>query len=449
MSKQIKLRKGLNIRMKGRSDKILIPGEKPDRYAIKPVDFPGLIPKMCVKPGEEVKAGTTLFFDKRNEAVKFTAPASGIVKDVVRGERRRILEVVIEAKGDDYDDFGKADPDKLDEEAIKEKLLRSGLWPAIRQRPYHIVANPGDKPKAIFISGFDSAPLAADLDYVIELLPKEHYLAGIKVLRKLTEGKVHLSLSTNSTSGLLRSTPGVEISYFSGPHPSGNVGIQIHHIDPVNKGEVVWSVNLQDIVAIGRLFNEGRYAPDKIVAVAGSEVVKPRYHRTRTGACISGLVRNNIIPGDIRYISGNVLTGQKIEADGFLGYYDSTITVIPEGHYHEFFGWLTPGFKKFSFSRTFLTWLIPGKKYRLDTNIHGGVRPFVITGEYEKVLPMDVYPMQLLKSILVEDIDRMEQLGIYEVAEEDFALCEFICPSKTEIQSIIRKGLDLMVKEMS
>ncbi|HDZ40142.1 MAG TPA: Na(+)-translocating NADH-quinone reductase subunit A [Bacteroidetes bacterium] len=449
MSKQIKLRKGLNIRMKGKADKILIPEERPGRFAVRPVDFPGLVPKMCVKPGAEVKAGTTIFFDKKNEKVKYTSPVSGVVLDVTRGERRRILEVVIETRGDDYIDFVKADPERMKTEDIKKKLLESGLWPAVRQRPYHIVANPEESPKAIFISGFDTAPLAADMDYIIDHLPEEDYHTGIKVLRKLTEGKVYLSLGNNTTSDLLKTTPGVEINYFSGPHPAGNVGIQIHHIDPVNKGEVVWYVNLQDIVSIGRLFNEGKYAPDKIVALAGSEVEKPRYYRTRTGASISNIVKGNITSFNVRYISGNVLTGQKIQRDGFLGYYDSSISVIPEGNYYEFFGWITPGLNKFSFSRTFLTWLMPGKKYRLDTNMHGGERAFVVTGEYEKVLPMDVYPMQLLKSILVEDIDRMEQLGIYEVADEDFALCEFICPSKIEIQSIIRKGLDLMVKEMS
>jgi len=449
MSKQIKLRKGLNIRMKGKADKILIPEERPGRFAVRPVDFPGLVPKMCVKPGAEVKAGTTIFFDKKNEKVKYTSPVSGVVLDVTRGERRRILEVVIETRGDDYIDFVKADPERMKTEDIKKKLLESGLWPAVRQRPYHIVANPEESPKAIFISGFDTAPLAADMDYIIDHLPEEDYHTGIKVLRKLTEGKVYLSLGNNTTSDLLKTTPGVEINYFSGPHPAGNVGIQIHHIDPVNKGEVVWYVNLQDIVSIGRLFNEGKYAADKIVALAGSEVEKPRYYRTRTGASISNIVKGNITSFNVRYISGNVLTGQKIQRDGFLGYYDSSISVIPEGNYYEFFGWITPGLNKFSFSRTFLTWLMPGKKYRLDTNMHGGERAFVVTGEYEKVLPMDVYPMQLLKSILVEDIDRMEQLGIYEVADEDFALCEFICPSKIEIQSIIRKGLDLMVKEMS
>lgn len=449
MSKQIKLRKGLNIRLIGKADKILIPEERPDRYAVKPIDFPGLVPKMCVKPGEKVKAGTELFFDKQRPEVKYTSPVSGVVLDVVRGERRRILEVVVEAKGDDNVDFGKADITKLKREEVIKKLLESGYWPAVRQRPYHIVANPEDTPKSIFISGFDSSPLGPDYDYIIDHSSVDHYTAGIEVLKKLTDGAVNLGLGKNTTSSVLKDTKGVTINTFSGPHPAGNVGIQIHHIDPVNKGESVWYLNLQDVVGIGRLFTEGIYAPDRIVALAGSEVEKPRYHRIRSGASISNIVKENVKGDNVRYISGNPLTGTKIEASGYLGYYDSSVTVLPEGNHYEFFGWLTPGLKKFSVSRTFLTWMMPGKQYRLDTNYNGGDRAFVLTGEYEKVLPMDVYPMQLLKAIMTEDIDKMEQLGIYEVAEEDFALCEFVCPSKTEIQQIIRTGLDTMVKEMS
>lgn len=449
MSKQIKLRKGLNIRLVGKADKILIPEERPGRFAVKPVDFPGLVPKMCVKPDETVKAGTPLFFDKQRPEVKFTSPVSGLVKDVVRGERRKILEVIVEAKGDEYIDFGKADPASTERAQIISRLLESGLWPAVRQRPYHIVANPEDTPKAIFISGFDTSPLAADLDFVIDHSAGKDYECGIEVLRKLSGGKVYLSLSPNTSSSVLKETKGVEINIFSGPHPAGNVGIQIHHLDPVNKGEAVWYVNLQDIVAIGKLFNEGVYAPDRIIAVSGSEVEKPRYHRVRSGACISNLVKENVKGDNLRYISGNPLTGTRIEPDGYLGYYDSSLTVLPEGNRYQFFGWLAPGLKKFSFSRTFLTWMMPKKEYRLDTNYNGGDRAFVLTGQYERVLPMDVYPLQLLKSIITEDIDKMEQLGIYEVAEEDFALCEFICPSKTEIQDIIRNGLDTMVKEMS
>ncbi|MCD4696497.1 MAG: Na(+)-translocating NADH-quinone reductase subunit A, partial [Bacteroidales bacterium] len=449
MSKQIKLRKGLDIRLEGKADKILIPEKRPGRYAVKPVDFPGLVPKMCIKPGGTVKAGTPLFFDKQKPDIKYTSPVSGTLTDVVRGERRRILEVVIEANGDEYVDFGKADMKTMNRDEIVSRILESGLWPAIRQRPYHVVANPTETPKSIFVSGFDTAPLSADFDFIIDHLSEELYRTGITVLTKLTDGPVHLGLGANTTSNILKNTPEVEIHYFKGPHPAGNIGIQIHHIDPVNKGETVWYVNLQDVVNLGRLFAEGVYAPEKIVAISGSEVDKPRYHRTRTGALISTIITNNITSDNVRYISGNVLTGTRIESDGFLGYYDSTITAIPEGNHHEFFGWIMPGLNKFSISRTFLTWLMANKNYKLDTNLHGGERAFVMTGQYEKVLPMDIYPMLLLKSILVEDIDRMEQLGIYEIAEEDFALCEFICSSKIEIQSIVRKGLDLMVREMS
>jgi Na+-transporting NADH:ubiquinone oxidoreductase subunit A len=449
MSKQIKLRKGLNIRMVGKADNILIPEERPGRYGIKPTDFPGLVPKMVVKPGDQVKAGSPLFYDKHRPDIMFTSPVSGTVKDVIRGEKRKILEVLVDAEGDDYVDFGKADIGSLKREAVKEKILASGLWPTIRQRPYHRIADPADTPKAIFITGFNSAPLAADLDFIADQMPVDMYETGIKVLSSLTDGKVHLSLSVNSASNILKNTGGVEIHYFDGPHPAGNIGVQINHIDPVSKGESVWYVNLQDIVTLGRLFAEGRHIPERIVAFAGPEVKKPRYHRTRTGADISTIAKDNVAGSNVRIISGDVLTGTKIHPEGYLGFYDTTITVIAEGNYYEFFGWITPGLNKFSFSRTFLTWMMPWKKYRLDTNMHGGVRAFVVTGQYEKVLPMDIYPMHLLKSILAEDIDRMEQLGIYEVAEEDFALCEFICPSKIEIQSIIRKGLDLMVKEMS
>ncbi|MBA4322776.1 MAG: NADH:ubiquinone reductase (Na(+)-transporting) subunit A, partial [Odoribacter sp.] len=240
-----------------------------------------------------------------------------------------------------------------------------------------------------------------------------------------------------------------DISWFSGPHPAGNVGVHIHHLNPVNKGEVVWFINLQDVITVGRLFAEGIYKPERIIALAGSEVLNPKYYKLTAGASISGIVRDNIKPGKLRYISGNVLSGSKIESGGYLGYYDSMVSVIPEGDYYEFFGWAKPGLNKFSFSKTFASKLLPGKIFRLDTNMHGGHRAFVMTGQYEKVLPMDIYPMQLLKAILAEDIDMMENLGIYEVAEEDFALCEFICPSKMEIQSIVRKGLDIMVKEMN
>jgi Na+-transporting NADH:ubiquinone oxidoreductase subunit A len=313
-----------------------------------------------------------------------------------------------------------------------------------------VVANPGDKPKAIFISGFDTAPLAPDYNFIMDNIPLSLFRTGITAITLLTGMKINLVLNgKEKVPAFLSEMPGVEISYFSGPHPAGNVGVHIHHLAPLNKGELVWFINLQDVIAIGRLFDEGKYYPERIVALAGSEVIYPRYYRMLSGSSVANIVKENVKPGRLRYISGNVLTGTKISEGGFLGYYDSQVTVIPEGDHFELLGWAAPGAAKYSFYRAFLSSLLPLKSFTVDTNLHGGERAFVLTGQYEKVMPMDIYPMQLFKAILAEDIDLMENLGIYEIAEEDVALCEFICPSKTEIQSIVRKGLDLMIKEMS
>jgi Na+-transporting NADH:ubiquinone oxidoreductase subunit A len=450
MSLSIKLKKGLDIRLKGKAERKLSGEIQSALYAVKPSDFPGLTPKLCVKSGDKVKTGSALFFNKLHPNVKFTSPVSGTVISVNRGEKRKLQEIVISREGDDYVDFMNADISKIAREQVISKLLESGIWPAVRQRPYHIIADPEKVPKSIFISGFDTAPLAPDLNFIIENSPASYFKTGLMAVSKLTNGKVNLVMKGNeSIPDILRYAEGVDISYFSGPHPAGNVGIHIHHIDPLNKGEVIWFINLQDIISIGQLFEAGIYKPDRIIALAGSEVVNPQYYNIRSGASISNIVKNNVKPGNLRYISGNVLTGTRIESDGYLGYYDSIVTVIPEGYHYEFFGWMKPGFNKFSFSRTFGSGIIPRKEYRLDTNFNGEVRAFVITGQYEKVLPMEVFPMQLLKAILAEDIEMMENLGIYEIAEEDFALCEFICPSKIEIQSIVRKGIDLMIKEMN
>ncbi len=450
MSASIKLKKGLDIRIKGEPEKVLAGEANPALYGVKPVDFPGLIPKLKVKAGDIVQAGTPLFHDKIRPEIIFTSPVSGTVLSVERGDRRKMLEVVVEKGGNSFVEFGKVNPATLTREKIKEHLLGSGLWPAVRQRPYHVIAKPHDVPMAIFISGFDTAPLAPDYNFIMDNSPAPFFQTGITAISRLTDGKINLVLNgKGKPSRVLINNPGVEISYFSGPHPASNVGVHIHHLNPINKGDIVWFINLQDVLAIGRLFEEGIYKPERIVALTGSEVIHPQYYKMLSGGAVTPMVRDNVKQGNLRYISGNVLTGSKITANGFLGYYDSQVTVIPEGDYYEFFGWAAPGINKFSFSRTFASSLIPKKSYKLDTNIHGGERAFVLTGQYEKVVPMDIYPMQLFKAILAEDIDMMENLGIYEVAEEDFALCEFICPSKIEIQSIVRKGLDLMIKEMS
>jgi Na+-transporting NADH:ubiquinone oxidoreductase subunit A len=449
MAEVTKIRKGLDIKLKGKADKIFKKAPRSKQYAVKPVDWHALTPKIVAKPCVEVKVGSTLFFDKYRPEIKYVSPVSGIVQSIVRGERRRIIEIVVEDDGKDTaETFKKGDPKKMSREEVVENLLESGLWPTLHQRPYDVVAYPQDTPKAIFISGFDTAPLAPDYDYIMQDM-EDDFQVGIDALGQLTDGKIHIGLDSRYPSAkAFTGAKGVELHYFKGPHPAGNVGIQIHKIDPINKGEKVWTIKPQDVVAIGRLFKTGKYDPSVIVALNGSEVEKPLYYKLIRGAQITPLIEGNLKSENVRIISGNVLTGKKISSEGFIGFSDSVVTVIPEGDYYELFGWITPGLKKFSVSRSFLSWLMPGKEYRLDTNYHGGERAFVMTGEYEKVLPMDIFPVQLLKSILVEDIDRMEQLGIYEVIEEDVALCEFVCTSKTPVQSILRKGLNTLRKEM-
>ncbi len=449
MSKTIKIRKGLDIKLKGKAEKILQTVEQSDFYAIKPPDFPGVTPKLDVKAGYEVKAGSPLFHDKYKADILFTSPVSGKVSAINRGERRRLLEIVIEPDGkQEFIDFGGGDDiNNLSAAQVKEKLLKSGVWPFIRQRPYGVIANPDDTPKSIHISGFDTAPLAPDMDFILQNQINE-FQKGIDCLTRLTEGKIFLNLNSESTASPLKKINGTEQTFFEGPHPAGNVGIQIHHIAPINKGDLVWYINPQDVVFIGRLFETGQYNMERIVALAGSEVNKPQYYRTMLGASIDHLVKNNVTNGELRYISGNVLTGSQIAKNGFIGFYDSLVTVIPEGNYYEMFGWALPGLEKFSTSRSFFSWLTPNKEYKMDSNLHGGERAFVMSGEYEKVFPMDILPVPLLKAIMVEDIDKMEQLGIYEVVEEDIALCEFACTSKIEIQEVLRGGLNLMIKEL-
>jgi len=449
MSTVYKIKKGLDIKLIGEAEKTIV-DLNAKRFAIKPPDFIGCFPKLLVAEGDAVKAGTPLFFDKYRDNIVFTAPVSGKVVGIERGAKRKLLRIVIESDGKhDTIDFGAADVSKQDRKGIVDKLLKSGVWPMIRQRPYSTIANPDDEPKAIFVSAFDTAPLAPDFDLIVHGHGKD-FQAGLDVLTRLTSGKVHLNINDkNTTSKVFLNSKNVQINRFSGPHPAGNVSVHASRIDPMNKGDLIWYVKPQEVVTIGRLFIEGQYNAERIIAATGSEMHKPRYYKTWIGARIINMVSGNVTDGHNRFISGNVLTGQKIVKDGFVGFYDSMITVIPEGDHYEFFGWILPGFNKFSVSGTFLSKYFPNRKYRLDTNLHGGVRAYVMTGKLEKVFPFDIYPLQLIKAILVEDIDLMENLGIYEIDDEDFALCEVIDTSKTNIQEIVRNGLDLIRKEMS
>ncbi len=451
MSQVIKLKKGLDILLEGEAKRELTRLPLVHAYALKPEDFPGVTPKLLVRVDDEVKVGTPLFFDKYRPQILFTSPVSGKVSAIVRGEKRKILEVVITPEAEQvYETFDVPAIEATDREQIKSLMLKAGLWPMIIQRPFGIVANPQDTPKSIFVSGFDSAPLAPDMNFVLEN-EAENLETGFALLGKLTDGKVYLGLK-NGTSGVLNQVKNAEIRLFEGPHPAGNVGVQIHHIDPINKGDVVWTVDVQHVAMIGRFFRTGRVDMSKIVALTGSETAQPRYFSVITGLPINSIVRQKELRSQtekVRIISGNVLTGRRVEPEGYLGFYSNQVTVIPEGDTYEFLGWGMPRLNKFSVSRSYFSWLSPKKHYRLDTNMNGGVRAYVVTGLYDKYLPMDIYPLYLLKAILAGDIDKMENLGIYEVIEEDFALCEFVDPSKTEMQAIIRQGIDLMIKELN
>lgn len=449
MSEYIKIKRGLNIKLPGAADLEISNLGLPQTIAIKPPSFVGLTPSLLVKQGDEVKAGSPLVSDKNNEAIKFCSPVSGEVIDIIRGEKRKILEIkILTDKEISYALFDKANPDDLSREDILYALLNSGIWPFIRQRPFGIIANPSQIPKSIFISAFDSNPLAPDYNFIF----KENdpaFQTGLNALRKLTKGKIHLNISADARPApVFLNAKGVQVNKISGPHPAGNVGVQIHHIDPVNKGETVWCINPQDVLTVGKLFDQGKFDPVRVVAVTGAQIRHPKYYKTYVGCAVKSILADAVLmPGESRIISGNALTGNQIPVDGYLDFYDSQITVLPEGNEPEFMGWLDPGFNKFSLSHTFFSWLTPNKQYNLNTNLHGEERPFVVTGEYEKVFPMDIYPVHLLKSILIEDLEMMENLGIYEVVEEDFALCEFICTSKIESQGIIRRGLDIIRKE--
>jgi len=450
MSSLIRLRKGLNIRLAGKAEKILLPEIPVTRYGVRFADFPNLTAKLEVKEGSTVKAGTPLFIDRNFPEIIYASPVSGIVKEIVRGEKRLLLEVVIEQQGNEKIDFSVSDPLSLTRDEVAGKIMMSGLWPVIRQRPYHIVARPGKVPKAIFISAFDTSPLAPDIDFIMANTHGNHLQTGINALSQLTDGKIHISFDREgSRVNEIKNLRKVEYHYFTGPHPAGNVGIQIHHLDPVSKGEIVWYIDIQDVVALGRLFNTGFYDRERIIALSGSGVSHPKYHRVRPGCSVTGILKSNMSEGHHRIISGNVLTGKLIANDGSLGFYDNMVTVIPEGDKNELLGWASPGFSKFSYWKTFMSKIFPKREYHLDTNLHGGVRAFVLTGHYERVLPMDIYPVYLIKAVMAEDIELMEKLGIYEVAEEDFALCEYIDPSKIEMQELIRKGITLMLKEMN
>lgn len=457
MSKIIRLKKGFEINLAGSAERTLGEIDQPETFAIKPTDFPGIQrPKVAVEVGDIVKAGSLLLFDKKNPHIKVTSPVSGEVVEVLRGDKRKLLHIKILADKDmQYESFKQysvSDINNLNaEDAIKE-LVDSGLWVNFIQRPFGIIAKPEDRPKSIFISGFDSAPLAANSGFTLKGEEK-YFQAGIDVLNRIVPGNINLGLDAEEeVPSVFSQIKQINVNKFSGPHPSGNVGVQIHHIDPISKGDVVWTLKPQAVVWIGKLFLEGKIDSTKVIAIAGSEVNKPQYYKTYIGSAVNKFIDGNLKNEHVRVISGNPLTGERIESDGYVGYYDNTVSVLPEGDNYKFFlteGWFSPQMNRLSAHRALLLFsFLNGKKkeYTLDTNMNGEERAFVQSGMFEKVVPMDVFPVYLLKAIMAEDYDEMEALGIFEVIEEDFALCEFVDVSKMRVQKILREGINLMLE---
>ena len=449
---EFKLKRGFNIPLAGTAEKVLQDTAVPDTVAILPQEFRGVKPRLLVKEGDPVKIGSPLFTDKQNPEICFVAPVSGKVTAINRGERRKLMEIVVEndknEQAEKLEGWSADAVDKMDREALTKALLSGGMWPYIIQRPFSVIASPSETPRDIFISGFDTSPLAAKVGFLVKE-KMEAFQSGIQVLQKLTDGKVHLSVPKSDS--VFDKVQGVEKHVFSGPHPAGNVGVQIHHINPLKRGEMVWQVKPEAVALIGEFFKLGHFPNQRIVAVAGTSLKEQKYFKTTVGAPLISLIpEENIVDHEVRFIAGNVLAGRTSNYKSYVGMYDSLITVIPEGEKkRKLLGYSLPGFKTLSYSRTFFASLIPGKRtYEQDTLLKGGKRAFVMSStDYQNVVPMDILPVQLAKSILSEDIVEMEGLGILELEEEDLALCSYICLSKTDFGELLRSGLDLIQKE--
>lgn len=444
MANVIKLRKGLDINLQGKAEEKRIELKSNGQYALVPDDFEGVVPKVVVKEGDKVKAGDALFVNKQYPEVKFASPVSGTVREVVRGERRKVLCIRVEADAQQEQvDFGKKDVTKMDGKAVVDALLEAGIFGYINQLPYAVSTNPSQLPKAVFVSALRDMPLAADFEFEVKGQEGD-FQTGLTALSKIA--KTYLGCGAHSS---FENYQNVEVTVFDGPCPAGNVGVQVNHLDPVNKGEVVWTVEPTVVLFIGRLFNTGKVNLRRTVALCGSEVKAPAYVDMLVGEELSTLLSNSYdADHHVRIINGNVLTGKVTTKEGFLGAHTSEITVIPEGDdADEFAGWIMPRFKQFSVNRSYFSWLCGKKKYALDARVKGGERHMIMSGEYDRVLPMDIYGEYLIKAIIAGDIDRQEALGIYEVSPEDFALAEFVDSSKLELQRIVREGLNILRKE--
>ena len=451
MANLFKLRKGLDINLAGKAERKKIQLKSNGKYALQPECFTGVVPKVVVKEGDKVKAGDALFINKNYPEIKFASPVSGTVTAVERGERRKVLAVKVEADATQvFTDFGVKDVKKLSGDEVKASLLEAGLFGYINQLPYDVVTTPDSNPKAIFVSALRDKPLAADFDFELEGQEKE-WQAGLTALSKMAKTYLGIGAKQESVKALAGAED-VEVNVFDGPCPAGNVSVQVNHVSPVNKGEVVWTVDPSAVIFFGRLFLTGKVNLRRTVALVGSEVKQPQYADMLVGEELQTLLSNSYDnKHNVRIINGNVLTGRITTKDGFLGAHSSEITIIPEGNdADELAGWIMPRFNQFSVNRSYFSWLFGKKKaYALDARVKGGQRHMIMSGEYDKVIPMDIYPEYLVKAIITGNIDKMEQLGIYEVSPEDFALAEFVDSSKLELQRIVREGLDMLRRENS
>jgi len=444
----ITIRQGHDLDMAGRAEKIIFPQDIPQQAALQPCEIPDVKSRLLVEEGQSVNTGTALFEDKRNPALKFLAPVTGIVTSVNRGERRALQEIIIDSTADNFENFGSGKhPESMNRDEVVELLFQGGCWPLIRRRPYNVIPDMQEQPKSIFINGMCTAPLG--LDPVVALKGRaEEFQWGVEVLRKLTQGNVHLCMPANCQLPAFVNAKGVVQHQFRGPHPAGNTGVHIHHIDPIKDShESVWTLKAQDVLILGTLFRETKYLPERIIAVAGEGVKLRRYVKTRIGASIKDLTAGQVGEGELRYISGTVMGGSSKRTEGYLGFYDDTLTILPEGRKRHFLGWLMPGFKKYTLSRTFASAMHPPSKYKFNTSFNGENRAIVLSDIYDRYVPLNVMTTFLVKACLAKEIELMEKLGIFECDEEDFAVATFMCPSKTDISGIIKDGLNQMQAE--
>ena len=450
MANVIKLKKGLNINLEGTPEEKFVNVKEAKKVTLVPDDIVMCTPKIVLKAGDAVKAGDEVFHDKQYPEIKFVSPVSGVLEEVVRGDRRKVLGIVISNDGKGTSaKLPVIDPKTATVDEVKQAMLDGGVWPFLTQRPYGVLANPSLQPRDIFVTALNTAPLAPNFDIIVKGQEND-FQTGLAALAKLSKGKVYVGAAASTT---IPAVNGVEKVTVEGPHPAGNVGVQINNFKPINKGEIVWTANAQDVIVIGRILN-GKCDFSRIITIAGSEIVAPAYAKVQAGASLADILDGKVkhVEYKQRVINGDVLTGVATGLAGSLNFKGQTVTVIPEGDTtDEFFGWITPGLNRYSTSNTGLAGLFglfKSKKWKLDARLKGGPRALIVSGDWERVFPMDIYPEHLYKAVLAYDIDKMEQLGIYEVLPEDFALCEFVDVSKNPVQQVIADGLVKLRKEM-